>query len=366
MAKKDYYEILGVKKDAPVDEIKSAYRKLVKKYHPDKNPGDKVAEQKFKEVQEAYDILSDPQKRSEYDQMKEAEKRGFNFGDIGDIFSQGQRTSRRSSGTGFNFDDYGGLGDLFSRIFDRGERVRGSRYGPTRGSDITYEIEVPFEKAVSGWETFVDIPREEDCTVCKGSGAQPGTRTERCPACNGSGMIETAQGGFAISRPCPQCYGRGTIISVPCQTCNGSGQVQQTRRLSIKIPPGIEDGMKIRIPGQGESGVSGGPRGDLYIVPRIIGHHFFKRKGDDIYCDVKIDFIQAILGVTLMVSTIDGKVKLRIPPGTQPGALLRLKGKGARRKDGSGRGDQFVKVNVSLPKYITPKQQELLKQFKEG
>lgn len=365
MTKKDYYEVLGIKKEASGDEIKSSYRKLVKKYHPDKNPGDKVAEQRFKEVQEAYDVLSDPQKRSEYDQMKEAEKRGFNFGDIGDVFSQGRQPSSRG-GSGFDIGDLGGLGDIFSRFFDRGERVRSSRYGPTRGSDITYEVEVHFERAMSGWETTIDIPREEDCPTCKGTGAQPGSKTETCPMCNGSGMVESVQGGFALSRPCPQCYGRGTIISEPCRTCSGRGQIQQTRRISVKIPPGADDGMRIRVPGQGEAGVAGGPRGDLYIIPRIMGHRFFKRKGDDIYCDVNIDFIQAILGVTLMVSTIDGKVKLKIPSGTQPGALLRLKGRGAKRKDGLSRGDQFVKVNVSLPKYINPKQRELLRQFREN
>lgn len=363
MAKKDYYEVLGVKKGASAEELKSSYRKLVKKYHPDKNPNDKVAEQKFKDVQEAYDVLSDPQKRAEYDQLKEAEARGFNFGDLGGAFSRGRRDSSR---TGFNFEDFGGLGDLFSRFFDRGERVRSSRYGPTRGNDLTFELDVPFDKAVSGWDTTITISRDEDCPTCRGTGAQPGTSTEKCPVCNGRGMIESVQGGFALSRPCPRCYGRGTIISVPCKTCNGNGQVQQSRNISVKIPPGVDDGMKIRVPGQGEAGVAGGPRGDLYIIPRITGHRFFKRRGDDIYCDVTIDFIQAILGVTLLVSTIDGKVRLKIPPGTQPDALLRLKGRGIKRKDGNDRGDQFVKINVKLPKYITPRQRELLKQFQEG
>jgi molecular chaperone DnaJ len=363
MAKRDYYEVLGVKKDASADEMKKVYRALAKKYHPDKNPNDKVAEERFKEIQEAYDVLSDPEKRAEYDQLKEAERHGFNFGDIGDIFSRGRKGNRR---TGFGFEDFGGLGDLFSRFFDRGERVRSSRYGPTRGNDITFELDVPFEKAISGWETTIAVPREEDCPTCRGTGAHPGTSTQTCPECGGKGTIQSVQGGFALSRPCPRCYGRGTIIEVPCRTCGGRGQVQQTRRISVKIPPGVDDGMKIRVPGQGEAGVAGGPRGDLYIIPRIMGHRFFKREGDDIYCDVTVDFIQAILGITLMISTIDGKVRLKIPPGTQPGALLRLKGRGVKRRDGTGRGDQFVKVNVSLPKYITPEQRELLKQFREA
>ena len=363
MPKRDYYEILGVKKGASADEIKKAYRALAKKYHPDKNPGDKAAEERFKEIQEAYDILSNPQKRTEYDQIREAESRGFNFGDMGDFSSSGGRGGRRK---GFGFEDFGGLGDLFSRFFDRGERVRSSKYGPTRGNDITIELDVPFENAISGWDTVVTVPREEDCPSCRGTGAQPGTSTQTCPECGGNGTVQSVQGGFALSRPCPRCYGRGTIIEVPCTTCGGRGQVQQTRRISIKIPPGVDDGMKIRVPGQGETGVAGGPRGDLYIIPRIMGHRFFKRKGDDIYCDVTVDFVQAILGVTIMVSTIDGKVRLKIPPGTQPGALLRLKGRGIKKRGGIGRGDQFIQVNVSLPKYITPEQRELLNQFRDA
>ena len=363
MSKKDYYEVLGVKKDASADEIKKSYRSLAKKYHPDKNPNDKVAEEHFKEIQEAYDVLGDPQKRAEYDQLRDAERRGFSFRDMGDIFSRGRRGNTRT-GSGFGFEDLGGLGDLFSRFFDRGERVRSSRYGPTRGNDITIELDVPFENAVSGWDTIVTVPREEDCPTCRGTGAHPGTSTQTCPECSGTGTVQSVQGGFALSRPCPRCYGRGTIIEVPCKTCEGRGQVQQTRRISVKIPPGVDDGMKIRVPGQGEAGVAGGPRGDLYIIPRIMGHRFFRREGDNIYCDVTIDFTQAILGVTLMVSTIDGRVRLKIPAGTQPGALLRLKERGIKKRDGN-RGDQFVKVNVSLPKYITPKQRELLEQFKE-
>ena len=360
MPKKDYYEILGVKKGASADETKKSYRALAKKHHPDKNPNDKVAEERFKEIQEAYDVLSNPQKRTEYDQLREAEMHGFNFSNMGETFSRGRKGSRRTG-----FEDIGGLGDLFSRIFDRGERVRSSKYGPTRGNDITFELDVPFENAMSGWETVISVPREEDCPICGGTGAQPGTSTRRCSECEGTGTVQSLQGGFALSRPCPRCYGRGTIIEKPCQNCDGRGQVQQTRRISVKIPPGVDDGMKIRVPGQGAAGVAGGPRGDLYIIPRIIGHHFFKRKGDDIYCDISINFTQAILGVTMMVSTIDGKVKLKIPQGTQPGALLRLKDRGVKRRNGIGRGDQFVKVNVSLPKYITPEQRELLKQFQE-
>lgn len=362
MAKKDYYETLGVKKNADAGAIKKSYRSLAKKYHPDKNPDDKAAEEKFKEIQEAYGVLSDSQKRSEYDQLKEAESHGFNFGDMGEGAFRGRRADRRAGG---GFEDFGGLGDLFSRIFDRGERVRSSRYGPTRGSDVSVELDVPFEKAVSGWDTVITVPSEEDCPTCKGSGAQPGTSTETCPECKGTGTVQSVQGGFALSRPCQRCYGRGTIISVPCSTCAGKGQVRQTRKISVKIPPGVDNGMKIRAPGQGEAGVSGGPRGDLYIIPRIRGHRFFRREGYNIHCDVTIDFVQAILGVTIMVATVDGKVKLKIPPGTQPGATFRMKERGIKRKDGTGKGDQLVKVSVSLPKDITPEQRALLEQFRE-
>lgn len=362
MSKKDYYEILGVNKNSSIEEIKKAYRKLVKKYHPDKNPNNKSAEEKFKDVQEAYDILSDPKKRSEYDGICEAAERGFRFDNSGNFFSGEPFGSRRSSSI---FEDFGGLGDLFSRIFDRGERVRSSRYGPTRGADINYELDIPFEKAITGWDTIITIQRDEDCPTCRGTGAHPGSGTQRCPICGGKGTIQSFQGEFSLSRPCSRCYGRGTIISVPCKTCSGKGQIKQTRRIPVKIPSGIENGMRIRVPNQGEAGISGGPEGDLYIIPRIMEHRFLKRKGDDIYCEITIDFIQAILGVTIMITTIDGKVRLIIPPGTQPGTMLRLKGRGVKKADGSGRGDQYVKVNVSIPKEVNSKQKELLKQFQE-
>ncbi|MGQ9610324.1 MAG: molecular chaperone DnaJ [bacterium] len=363
MSKKDYYKILGVNKNSSLEEIKKAYRKLVKKYHPDKNPNNRSAEEKFKEVQEAYDILSDSQKREEYDNMREATERGFGFDNLSNFFSGDSFDSRRSRSI---FEDFGGLGDLFSRIFDKGEKFHSSRYGPSRGADINYELEVPFEKAIIGWDTVVTIQRNEDCPTCRGTGAHPGTGTQKCPICGGKGTVQSFQGGFSLSRQCSRCYGRGTIISVPCKTCAGKGQVKQTRRIPVKIPSGIENGMKIRVPNQGEAGVSGGPNGDLYIIPKIMEHRFLKRKGDDIYCEITIDFIQAILGVTIMVVTIDGKVKLIVPPGTQPGTMLRLKGRGVNKADGSGRGDQYVKVNVSIPKDISPKQKELLKQFQEA
>lgn len=362
MSGKDYYEILSVSKGSSADEIKKAYRSLAKKYHPDKNPKNKSAEDRFKNIQEAYDILGDPKKRSNYDRIREAEERGYYFNGSGDVF-----TGFNGANDGYSvpkFDDFGGFGDLFSRIFDRGERTRSSRQRPKRGTDISYELEVPFTKAIKGWETVISVSREEDCPTCRGTGAKPGTTTQRCPECGGKGTINLSQAGRPLEKTCPRCHGHGKIISVPCSTCSGTGYIQQMRRIPVTIPPGTENGTKIRVPGQGEVGISGGPRGDLYIIPRVGEHRFFKRRGHDIFCNITIDFVQAITGVTVMVSTIDGKVKLNVPSGTQPGTVLRLKERGIKKPDGN-EGDQLVKIDVSLPKNITEKQRELLKQFQE-
>lgn len=321
MANKNHYEILGVKKEASADEIKKAYRSLAKKFHPDKNPNNKNAEERFKDIQSAYDVLGDSRKRADYDRMTEAQERGFYFDDMGNTFSGFKAGDGRSEDSS---DDFVGFGDLFSRMFEQ-KRTR-TKSRPKRGTDISYELEVPFEKAITGWDTVVSVSREEDCPTCKG---------------------------------------RGVIISTPCTTCNGTGHTQQMRSIPVNIPPGTESGMRIRIPGQGESGVAGGPKGDLYIIPRVMEHRFFKRNGYDITCEITIDFIQAIMGVAIMVSTIDGKVKLNVPPGTQPGNILRMKDRGVKKSNDSGRGDQLVKVNVSLPKSITERQRELLKKFQD-
>lgn len=355
MINKDYYKILGVKQNASAEDIKKAYRNLAKKFHPDKNPNDKNAEERFKDIQEAYDVLSDEKKRAEYDSL------------IRSGFVTTTTRFSRSSPTGCSesnfFEDFGGLGAFFSRIFERATKANARR--PTRGDDIEYNLDIPIDKAVNGWDTIITIQQEDNCPECKGTGAQPGTKVQKCPTCRGTGSVQVMQGGTQVSRPCFRCYGRGVIILVPCNTCKGKGDIPRMRNIRVKIPPWTQEGMKIRVPGQGKPGIAGGPRGDLYIIPRILDSQLFKRKGDDIYCEVSIDFIQAIMGTTVMVSTVDGKVKLTIPPGTQPGAVLRIKGHGMKKQDGIGRGDQYVTVNVSLPKKITPRQRELLRQFQQ-
>lgn len=359
MAKKDYYEILGVDRNATQDEIKKAYRKLSKKYHPDINKAPDAAE-KFKEIQEAYEVLSDEQKRANYDRFGTAEPGqgfgGFDGADFGGFGGFG------GFGDAFDFDD------IFETFFGGGtSRRRASANAARQGADIHYSMTITFEEAVFGKEVDIQIPREEECDTCRGSGAKPGTKPETCPYCHGTGQItterETAFGRFINRRICHHCNGTGQYIRHKCTTCRGTGRVKKRKKIHVKIPAGIDDGQQLRVPGQGEPGINGGPPGDLYISFTVKPHEFFERDGDDIYCTVPITFVQAALGDEIEVPTLYGKVKLKIPAGTQSGTKFRLRGKGVKNVRGQGQGDQHITVKVVIPTKLTEKQKQLLREF---
>jgi molecular chaperone DnaJ len=380
MAQKDYYQTLGVGESATADEIKKAYRRLAKKYHPDSNQSDPKSADRFKEINEANEVLSDSKKRKQYDDMRHFASAGYGGGasqgfDINDLLGQfargggrgGQAGPGSQGGQTFTFQDLGGggFGDIFSSIFDRGGRFRQERYGPQQGDDLYAEVEVPFDLAVKGGKTVLSVSKSDTCDRCRGSGAEPGSRVSKCPQCGGSGMIPVSQGGFAVSRPCPRCYGRGEIVSEPCGKCGGSGQVSGMKRLSITVPRGVEDGGKIRLRGQGQPGTSGGPPGDLIIQVKVAGDRFFTRRGANVYCDVKINLAQAVLGSKIRVRTLgDKKALLKIPPGTQPGTTLRLKGLGA--EVAGAVGDQLVTVNVEVPRNLDPESRKLVERLAES
>ncbi|MFC1800246.1 molecular chaperone DnaJ [Candidatus Eisenbacteria bacterium] len=372
MAQKDYYQILGVGEKATPDEIKKTYRKLAKKYHPDSNPDDNQAAERFKEINEANEVLSDAKKRKQYDDLRQFAQTGYGGGgfrqgvDINDIFSRfGQRGGGGGRAQSFSFEDLGGVGgfgDIFSNVFDRGGHFRQQRHGPQKGQDLRAEVEVPFDVALKGGNTVITIARDAACEKCKGSGAEPGSSVEKCSQCGGAGMISVSQGGFAVSRPCPQCYGRGEIVSQPCSSCGGTGQAAARKRISIKIPSGIADGKKIRLRGQGQPGASGGPPGDLIIRVNVAPHSFFKRRGVNIYCEVDVNLAQAVLGTKLRVRTLNEKrAVVKIPPGTQSGTTFRLKELGV--KTGDRTGDQLVTVRVKIPTDLKPEDLELFEKF---
>ena len=349
--KRDYYEVLGVSKGASDDELKKAYRKVAKKYHPDLNPGNKEAEEKFKEVNEAYAVLSDPEKRSRYDQYGHA---GVdpNFGAGGGGFN----------GAGFDFND---IFDMFGGGF--GGFGGGRRNGPRRGADVRQVVDISFEEAAFGCKKKINITKQEKCDTCNGTGAAPGTTAQTCHRCNGTGQIQTQQrtilGYMTSTSTCPECHGTGKIIKTPCKDCRGTGRVRKSKTIEIDIPAGIDDGQTMQLSGQGEVGEKGGASGDLLITVRVRQHPLFRRRDNDVYIVMPITIVQATLGATLKVPTLDGAVEYDIPEGTQPGMKFRLRGKGIPYLRGKGRGDQYVTVDVEVPKNLTPRQKELLKEF---
>lgn len=364
---KDFYRILGVAENASADEVKKSYRKLAKQFHPDANPNDASAADRFKELSEAYSVLSDEEKRKQYDAMR----RYGAFGAGGPGFGRGTGAQRgagagAADAGGFSFEnlgDVGGLGDLFGSIFDVGRR-RGRARGPARGENVEYAVEVPFEMAVRGGKLPITVPVTEDCPTCGGSGAKPGTSVTQCPECNGTGTVVFGQGGFAVTRPCPMCRGRGTIPSDPCPTCNGNGKVRRERQIQVNVPAGVDTGSKLRLAGQGEAGGGGGAPGDLILTFRVQPDRFFTREGLDLVCTVPINVAQAMLGSRIRVRTVDGKVDLRIPSGTQSGTRFRIRGKGVEKA--GRRGDQYVRVQVTVPGELDPREQELLREFADS
>lgn len=345
MSKRDYYEVLGIDRNATKEEIKKAYRRLARKYHPDvsKEPN---AEEKFKEVKEAYEVLSDDQKRAQYDQ----------FGHAG---AQGTH--------GFGGADFSGFGDIFDMFFGGGSRRDPN--APRQGADLQYTMTLTFEEAIFGKETEISLPREENCDTCHGSGAKPGTKKHTCTHCHGTGQLSTEQntpfGRIVNRRTCHYCQGTGETIPNKCTTCGGTGRVKKRSKVKVSIPAGIDDGQQIRLSGKGEPGINGGPPGDLFIVIHVQPHEFFKREGDHIFLELPITFVQAALGDEVEVPTVHGKVKLKIPAGTQTGKTFRLRGKGAPNVRGYGNGDQHVKVRVVTPTNLTNRQKELLREFNE-
>ncbi|PZP58264.1 MAG: molecular chaperone DnaJ [Azospira oryzae] len=347
MAKRDYYEVLGVNRDASDDEIKKAYRRLAMKYHPDRNPDNPKAEEHFKEVKEAFEVLSDPGKRAAYDQ----------FGHAGVDPTVGAGTSAGFGGFGSFADAFG---DIFGDIFGTGGRSRASMY---RGADLRYNLEITLEQAARGTETKIRVPTLATCEACHGSGARPGSSPVTCPTCRGHGQVRMQQGFFSIQQTCPTCHGTGKHIPNPCGDCGGSGRVKKHKTLSVKIPPGVDDGDRIRLSGEGEAGLSGGPPGDLYVVIHIAPHPVFTREGNDLHCEMPISFATAALGGEIEIPTLEGAAKIRIPPETQSGKVFRLRGKGIKALRSNAVGDLLVRVVVETPVNLTPRQKELLEEF---
>lgn len=356
MAKRDYYEVLGLSREAGQEDIKKAYRNLARQYHPDVNSSDNETEEKFKEIKEAYDVLSDPQARARYDRFgHQADFAGGGFGGF-DGFE-----NMRDFSSGFE--------DIFEAFFGGGASTgrRRQSSAPRRGADMRYDLEITLEDAVKGKETEIKVPRAETCQDCGGSGSKDGAGSVSCSACGGAGQQQsvrnTAFGSFVSIKTCNACGGTGSVIKERCPSCRGEGRVVREKTLEIKIPAGVEDGSKMRVSGEGEAGPRGGPRGDLYIIFHVLPHELFKRQDNDLVCEIPISFVHAALGTEVEVPTMDGKAKLRIPEGTQPGAVFRLKGKGVPSLRGFGRGDQLVKVKVEVPRRLSAHQKTILQEF---
>jgi len=364
---RDYYAILGVGEKASADEIKKAYRKLAKKYHPDANPDDPEAGERFKEISEAHGVLSDPENRRKYDQLRK-------YGGLGDFGAaagtrRGPDTGRGAGSTGgggFRFEDLGGIGDIFSSIFDfGGRRTGGARQSPSRGRDVEYMVEIGFRKAVRGGKVTVTVPIREECATCDGSGAAPGTSLDTCGECEGRGTVTFGQGSFSVPRPCPACYGRGKVPRRPCSACQGRGEISTRRKINITVPPGTQDGSRLRVSGQGERGPGGGRPGDLIVRFRVKEDSFFERDGLDLICEVPINLAQAALGSKVRVRTVDNKkIVLKIPPGTQTGTVFRVKGQGVKRRDATG--DQLVRVVIRVPKDLSEEGREALERLADA
>ena len=350
MAKQDYYELLAVPRNASEAEIKKAYRRLAMKYHPDRNPDDKTAEEKFKEAKEAYDVLSDPRKRAAYDQFGHA----------------GVDPSAAGAGGGYGFRG-ASFSDIFDDVFgDIFGGARGGRPASYRGADLRYDLELSLEEAVRGTTVKVRVPTQVQCETCEGSGAKKGTSPVTCTTCGGQGQVRMQQGFFSIQQTCPRCKGRGKIVTEPCATCHGQGRVQETKTLSVKIPPGVDTGDRIRLAGEGEAGESGGVPGDLYVQIRVRPHPLFSREGSDLHCEMPIAFTTATLGGEIDAPSLEGRVRLKVPAGTQTGKVFRLRGKGVRPVHGGEIGDLLCRVVVETPVDLNEQQKELLREFERS
>jgi molecular chaperone DnaJ len=352
MAKRDYYEVLGVSKDADAEEIRKSYRKLAVKYHPDKNPGDHTAEERFKELGEAYEVLSEPQKRANYDRYGHA------------AFDARQRASRGGGGFHDPFDIFrevfgAGGGSIFESFFGGG----GEPSGPQRGDDLRYDLQITLEETAAGCEKEISVSKLDRCETCEGSGAEKGSGVKTCQTCGGRGQVMMSRGIFSIAQTCPQCRGHGRILEKPCKSCHGDGRRERASKIKLKIPAGVDDGTRLRSGGNGEAGFRGGPQGDLYVILHVQAHEIFQRDGDDLHCEVPVSFIQASLGSEIEVPTLEGKSVIKIPAGTQSGAVFRVKGRGIKNLQGYGHGDLHARIQVEVPTRLTSEQKAKLQEF---